>query len=202
MKKIVLVFALALTTMFVNAQVTFGVKGGVNFATLGGDDADELEGKKSNTGFYLGGTVNIPISSNFAFQPELIYSANQGMEFRESPLELNYNLGYLNIPLMLQYRNSGFIAEVGPQIGFLMSAKAKFTDGTTTDEEDIKDSFKSTDFGINLGLGYQFSNGFGLNARYNFGMSSIADESDVDIKNRVFSVGVFFNFGGNKSKKD
>lgn len=110
MKKVVLVSVLALSTMFVNAQVTFGVKGGVNFATLGGDDADELEGKKSNTGFYLGGTVNVPISSNFAFQPELIYSANQGMEFRESPLELNYNLGYLNIPLMLQYRNSGFIA--------------------------------------------------------------------------------------------
>lgn len=72
MKKIVLVSVLALTTMFVNAQVTFGVKGGVNFSTLGGDDADELDGKKSNTGFYLGGTVNVPISSNFAFQPELI----------------------------------------------------------------------------------------------------------------------------------
>ncbi|HRE38196.1 MAG TPA: porin family protein [Chitinophagaceae bacterium] len=200
MKKIVLVSVLALSTMFVNAQVTFGVKGGVNFATLGGDDADELEGKKSNTGFYLGGTVNVPISSNFAFQPELIYSANQGMEFRESPLELNYNLGYLNIPLMLQYRNSGFIAEAGPQIGFLMSAKAKISDGTNTDEEDIKDEFKGTDFGVNLGLGYQFSNGFGLNARYTFGMSNIIDETDVDVKNRVFSVGVFFNFGGKKSK--
>lgn len=34
MKKVVLVSVLALSTMFVNAQVTFGVKGGVNFATL------------------------------------------------------------------------------------------------------------------------------------------------------------------------
>lgn len=51
MKKVVLVSLLALSVMIVNAQVTFGVKGGVNFATLGGDDADELEGKKSNTGF-------------------------------------------------------------------------------------------------------------------------------------------------------
>ncbi len=202
MKKVVLVSVLALSVMFVNAQVTFGVKGGVNFATLGGDDADELEGKKSNTGFYLGGLVNVPISSNFAFQPELVYSANQGAEFRESPLELNYNFGYLNIPLMLQYRNSGFIAEAGPQIGFLMSAKIKATDGTNTEEEDIKDQMKSTDFGINLGLGYQFSNGFGLNARYTFGMANIIDETDVDIKNRVLSVGVFFNFGGKKAKKD
>jgi len=53
MKKVVLVSLLALSVMFVNAQVTFGVKGGVNFATLGGDDADELEGKNQTPDFIL-----------------------------------------------------------------------------------------------------------------------------------------------------
>ncbi|MFZ9386244.1 MAG: porin family protein [Chitinophagaceae bacterium] len=205
MKKILFLAAFALTCHFALAQVSFGLKGGVNFATLGGKDADEVSGKKSNTGFYFGGTVNVPLGENFAFQPELLYSAKQGFEYRETILnttyEFNLNLGYLNLPLMLQYRNSGFIAEVGPQIGFLLTAKAKESDGSTSSEEDVKENFKGTDVGINLGLGYQFSNGFGLQGRYTFGMSNIADEPDTEIKNRVFSVGVFFNFGDKKTKE-
>lgn len=201
MKKVLIVSVLAISTLVASAQVNFGLKTGVNFSTLGGDDFDEVDGKKSNTGFYFGGIVNVPFSENFAFQPELVFSSKQGVEFREDPnIEYNLNLAYLNIPLMLQYRNSGFIAEAGPQIGFLMSAKSKISAGGQSDEEDVKDSFKGIDFGINLGLGYQFSNGFGINGRYNFGMSNIVDETDADTKNRVLSVGIFYMFGGKKAK--
>lgn len=201
MKKIVLVLFLAVSAITVDAQVRFGLKAGVNIATLGGDDFDEVEGKKSNTGFYFGGLVNVPFSDNFAFQPELIYSAKQGVEFEESPFEVNLNLGYINVPLMLQYTNSGFFAEAGPQIGFLLTAKAKYSDGTDTEEIDFDDQVKNIDFGINLGLGYTTNSGVGFNARYNFGMSNIADDSDSDIKNRVFSVGLHYIIGKKKSDK-
>ena len=195
MKKVILVLVLAVSAIAVNAQARFGLKAGVNIATLGGDDLEDVEGKKSNTGFYFGGLVNVPLSTNFAFQPELIYSAKQGIEFNDGA-EVNINLGYINIPLMLQYMSSGFVAELGPQVGFNLTSKAKF-DG---EEEDFDDQIKGIDFGVNVGLGYITNSGFGFNARYNLGLSNIGEESDSDVKNRVFQVGFVYMFGAKAGK--
>ncbi len=74
-----------------------------------------------------------------------------------------------------------------------MSAKFK-EDG---EEVDIKDDLKSTDFGVNLGLGYKMESGLNFGARYNLGLSN-ANDSDIDdgaeYKNSVIqvSVGYFF----------
>jgi hypothetical protein len=195
MKKVLLVAVLVTAAVVSQAQVRFGAKAGINIATLGGDDLDDAEGKKSNTGFYFGGLVNIPLSSNFAFQPELIYSAKQGLEFDDDGDEVNLNLNYINIPLMLQYMSNGFVVEAGPQIGFNISSKYK----TMGIEVDFDDAIKGIDFGANFGLGYITNSGFGFNARYNLGLSNIAEE-DGDIKNRVFQVGVVYMFGAKAGK--
>jgi len=60
MKKLLLMAALAvfgLTTT--NAQeVRFGAKAGANFASLNGDDVDDIDGR---TSFHVGGVANIEI---------------------------------------------------------------------------------------------------------------------------------------------
>ena len=61
---------------------------------------------------------------------------------------------------------------MGPQISFLVSAKEK-TSGTN---EDIKDQFKSTEIAGIIGAGYTLPNGFGFDARYQLGLSSIAKD--------------------------
>ncbi len=64
-------------------------------------------------------------------------------------------------------------------------------------EEDIKEFLKSTDFGLNLGVGYKMESGLNFGARYNLGLSDVND-SDMDggaeYKNSVIqvSVGYFF----------
>ncbi|MCV5968839.1 PorT family protein, partial [Lactococcus petauri] len=80
--------------------------------------------------------------------------------------EVNYNLNYINVPLMLQFNKSGFFAEAGPQVGFLVTGKVKTTDGTNTEEMDVKDELNAIDFGVNLGAGYITNSGFGFGARY------------------------------------
>lgn len=92
------------------------------------------------------------------------------------------------------YAAEGFSIEVGPQVGFLLSAKAKAESGGSSGEIDIKDSFKGIDFGANLGFGYKMENGLNFGARYNLGLASIADEDNTDVKNGVIqlSVGFFF----------
>lgn len=166
----------------VNAQeIKFGAKGGLNFATISGDNTKGIEGV---TSFNFGVLSEIPISDKFSFQPELMYSG-QGYSFNHNTIALSY----LNIPLMGKYYlTKGFSVEAGPQIGFLLAAKNEKTN--------VKDSFNTFDFGVNFGLGYKLDNGLNFGVRYNLGLTDInnVDNSSIKNKNGVFqvSVGYFF----------
>ncbi|MDW8850084.1 porin family protein [Flavobacterium sp. MMLR14_040] len=166
----------------VNAQeIKFGVKGGLNFATISGDNT---EGIDVVTSFNFGVVSEIPLSDKFSFQPELMYSG-QGYSFNDNTVALSY----LNVPLMGKYYvTKGLSLEAGPQIGFLLAAKNEKTD--------VKDSFNTVDFGVNFGLGYKLENGLNFGVRYNLGLTDInnVDNSSFKNKNGVFqvSVGYFF----------
>ena len=189
MKKVFLFVVCAASFAVVNAQAKFGVKAGANLANVVGDDAEDA---KMKVGFHVGALAQVPITTNFVFQPEVVFSA-QGAKFEEGGDDYKLNLNYINVPLLAKFvSTSGFTAETGPQIGFLMSAKAK-GDGESVD---VKDGFKKTDFSWALGLGYQSPAGFGVNARYNLGLSKLADDGDAKVKNGVIQVGVFYLFGG------
>src|SRR5688500_11284231 len=137
MKKVFLSFVLAASFLGASAQVQFGVKAGANIANLTGDDA---EGSKSKFGLNAGAFVEIPVADKFSVKPELVYSL-QGAKGEDDSDE-KLNLSYINIPVLAKYNIAeGFFAETGPQIGFLVSAKAKDGD----DDTDVKDAFKSTD---------------------------------------------------------
>jgi hypothetical protein len=183
MKKILLLAVVtALGFANVNAQeIKFGAKGGLNFASISGDNT---KGIGAVTSFNFGVLSEIPISDKFSFQPELMYSG-QGYSFSDNTIALSY----LNIPLMGKYYlTKGLSVEAGPQIGFLFSAK--------NDKTDIKDSFNTFDLGVNFGLGYKLDNGLNFGARYNLGLTDInnLEGSSSKNKNGVFqiSIGYFF----------
>jgi hypothetical protein len=194
MKKLLIVLVAAGLVSTANAQkgsITFGVKAGANFSMFGGDDSDGFDSK---IGFNAGGIVNIPVSSMFSVQPEVVFSA-EGAKMDADPDDIKYNLGYINIPVLLQYNNpSGFYAETGPQIGLLITAKGKAGD----ESEDIKDSFKGSNFSWAVGAGFKTKSGFGFGARYALGLGNIIDVDDADIKQSNLSFGVFYMFGGSK----
>ena len=195
MKKLLFAIALVCTVSLVQAQdkgIAFGIKAGPSFYNLSGDDFEEGDMK---TGFHAGIFVNIPLSSMFSFNPELLYNT-EGSKIEESGDKLTMNLSYLNVPLMLQYNNpGGFFAELGPQIGFLMSAKAKYEVMGVEDEEDVKDELKSTSFSLGIGAGYDLPGGLGFGARYNFGLSPIVDVDDDDTKSSGFQISIRYKFG-------
>jgi len=205
MKKIILVAVFAIiATVCVNAQ-NFGVKAGLNLASITGDETDEID---SRTSIHIGVVAEFEISDKFSFQPELLYSS-QGAKYSYSEIEFNYSmegefkLDYLNIPLMAKYYVSeGFSIEAGPQIGILLSAEdeweVNFDGETDSGTDDIKDDVSSIDFGLNFGVGYKLDSGINFGARYNLGLSNLNDDSafDEDFKwnNSVvqISVGYFF----------
>jgi opacity protein-like surface antigen len=191
MKKITLSIIAVLAFGFANAQgVKFGVKGGISLTNLTGDD---IEDNSSKVGFLVGGFAEIKLTEKFAIQPELLF-ATQGTKFEADGDDLKYNLNYLNVPVMAKfYVADKFSLEAGPQIGFLLSAKAKAGD----EDEDVKDFFKSVDFGVNFGAGYDFTENLSAGVRYNLGLANILDTeegNDSKIKNSVFSLAVGYKF--------
>lgn len=210
MKKIILSVAAMLTFGFVNAQeVEFGVKGGVNIATITGD----VEDASAKIGFHIGGFAEIKISEKFSFQPEILFST-QGAKAETKYTEQGFaveasekiNLAYLNIPLIAKlYVAEGFSLEAGPQIGFLMSAKDKAEYkvsgmGQTIEESeeiDIKSNSNSVDFGLNFGLGYKFTENLSAGARYNLGLNDINKKEEgvsESVKNSVIQVSIGYSF--------
>ena len=195
MKKLIFLVAFAAFAMSVYAQnaqnISLGAKAGLNFATISGDGTDGID---PIIAFHVGAVAEFPIFENFSLQPELLYSA-QGAEDTAEGMTVKAKLNYLNIPVIGKYYfTDAFSLEIGPQIGFLLKADVE-AEGVSVDAKDL---FKSTDFGLNFGVGYKLNNGLNFSARYNLGLSNINDFDDEgeDFKNQnsVFqiSIGYFF----------
>ncbi|RPE12120.1 PorT family protein [Chitinophaga lutea] len=187
-----LVTALLLLQCGLFAQdISFGAKGGLNIA-----DVTNVSNSNARASIYLGAFAKIQLTENWAAQPELVYS---GQGYKADPpiiSDFTVALNYINLPVMLQYHLiPEFHLEAGPQIGFLVAAKAK-NDGNSVN---LKDDYKGMDFGLGFGLGYTFDMGLGIGARYNFGLTDIYDgNSDERYKNSVAQFGVHYIIGKKK----
>jgi hypothetical protein len=162
-----------------------GIKGGLNLYNLDGNGKSNVK-----SGLHLGLLSHIHLTNQFAFQPEILYSM-QGTKYDGSDNSLN--LDYINIPLLFQYMfDNGFRIQAGPQVGFLVNAKAK-TGNTTVN---VKDGYNSLDLGLSIGGSYVYpGTGFGIDARYNHGLSNIYESSTFNATNRGVQLGVFYLFG-------
>jgi Outer membrane protein beta-barrel domain len=176
------------TTSATAQHVNIGIKGGLNVYNISNNNGPKYDSK---VGFNAGLLGHIHLAKQLAFQPELVYSA-QGAKFTTSSIETKLNLGYINIPLLIQYMfDNGFRLQAGPQIGFLVSAKAK----TGSTEIDLKNNLKKVDFALGAGIGYVHpASGFGVDARYNIGLSNINENGSVKSYNRGLQVGIFYLF--------
>jgi hypothetical protein len=178
---IVLCFTSALFAQ--HTEVQFGIKGGLNLANFNDADSRNTDAK---TGFHIGGLAHIHLSKSFAVQPEIMFSA-QGAEYANG---MKSKLNYINIPVLAQYMFAdGFRLQTGPQLGILTSAENKINNV----EVDVDDATKKTDIAWSFGLSYITHMGIGFDGRYNLGLTDIS-KNDADLKNRVWQLGVFYQF--------
>lgn len=167
-----------------SSPVRFGLKAGLNISTISNSNAN------SKAGFYGGVFANIPVAQDFSVQPEVLYSGQGAKAKSNSDIKLNTD--YIAVPVMLQYNLiPNLYVEAGPQFAFLISAKGKGNGASV----DVKDDFKTFDFGLGLGAGYYFTQNIGVNVRYTAGLTKIAKEDDGDSsKNGVFQIGLAYKF--------
>ena len=195
MKKLLLLIAVVAFVGFsAQAQsVNFGVRAGMTASNIHVKVPGASIKMDTKIGFYAGAMAEIGVSENFAVQPEAYFEA-LGAKQSSGDEELgqgNLNLGYVSVPVLLKYKNQGFSAFVGPQIGLLLSAKAK----ANGESADVKDEFKSSDFAGIIGVGYTLESGLGFDGRYQLGLSNIAKESgEGTVKNNAFTIGIHYFF--------
>ncbi len=201
MKKLSSFFILLALAMSVatsaSAQVRFGVKAGLNLANVSGDVNDT----KMLPTFMVGGQAEFGLSDAIGLGVGLQL---QGKGFKVDVGGDNATTSpmYLQVPVYLTYRNSGFFGGVGPYVGFGIAGKSKFG-GESTDisfGSSENDDFSSLDFGAGLELGYEFG-ALRATASYNLGLSNAipkdqADAFDVSAKHNVIGIALAYLFGG------
>lgn len=198
MKKVFITALAVLAFGISNAQkskpqikdVRFGLKGGLNVATLAGD----IDNADPKIGAHIGGLVEIKLTNRFSIQPEILVSLQgakseysesyPGYSYRE---ESKLNLTYLNFPVMAKfYVLPNLSLEAGPQLGILVSAKDDFSvtenDGgeifAQSRKSNAKGDFKTAEAGLNLGASYYFTDNIFLEGRFCIGLSGINDNAD------------------------
>lgn len=170
MKKIMIIAAMMLATLSVNAQEFF-IKpmAGGTLTTITGD----VDDVKMKIGFTGGVELGYHFNEMFALTAGALYSM-QGAKFDSDQTKSNYTFDYLNVPLLFNvYVAPGLALKAGGQLGFLLKAKLG--------DHDYKDYYKSTDISIPVGLSYEFDNVV-IDARYNIGVSNISKDEYMGVE--------------------
>ena len=165
-----------------------GPKVGLNLSTLNG--TQDFENVSMKTSFNGGVVFNMRwgqrhLSSAFGtgifgLQPEILFSM-QGANVGGRPVNLNY----LTVPVMLKfYATECFNIEFGPEFALLVSDPGTVNRKMFT--YDLSNLNGGKDVSLAVGIGYDFDFGLSVNARYNYGLSELAN--NLPWKNSVFQI--------------
>ncbi|MBT8461596.1 MAG: PorT family protein [Gemmatimonadetes bacterium] len=180
------------------AQVTLGLKAGVNVADLSvrSDDGSSVDVDPRTT-FGGGAYLQAGLGAVFALQAEALYTQRGG---RSSDDGLNLELGYVDVPMLFVARVPAGEAAIqpvlyaGPVVSFETACRLRSDEGATVDCDSGGDGLttKSPDLGASVGGGLEvFMGGYTLqlDVRYTHGFVDIDDSADSDgrVRNRTWS---------------
>ena len=204
MKKILLLGLVAFMALFstnANAQVTFGVKGGLNVSSMKLNS--ELFSASNKTGFFIGPTAkfNLPIVG-VGMDASLLYDQRE-VKIIGHRIDGASKLVQSQIVLPINFRYSaglGSFANVfgfaGPQFGFNVGDKSK------TIIQDVADwKFSNSNFSINFGVGATVLKHLQVTASYNVACGMTGEltleqgvQSVVKGRNSSWQVGASYFF--------
>jgi hypothetical protein len=194
-------FSLSLSIFFSTisyGQVKFGIKSGINIATVKDLNIDP----HNRIGWYGGGFANIAVRGKFFFHTELLFST-KGYRFEGNIInnkKTAERLNYITLPVLLGYKidhKTSFF--LGPEIGYLLSVYSK----TPYNELfDVSNSFPvKVDIELTAGLNYEILRNISLEIRYTYGLKNMYSLDGQGMRigyeyagNRVFQMGLRFNF--------
>jgi Outer membrane protein beta-barrel domain len=201
--------------------VRFGFRAGLNvadlqgdavqsFTTLAGYAPDGSISKQLRPGFYAGVFATLPLGPGFAIEPGITYAEKgavlkgtlpfPALDFLNANVTGTARLAYIDVPVLAKvFITPGFYLYAGPQASFLVSGKARVDASVLgfsayKQDFDVANQLRKVDFAAVGGLGYQFENGLGLSAGYDYGFTSLDSNNRFQAYNRVAKVGLSYSF--------
>lgn len=209
MKKIVLACAALLCSSVAMAQVSYGLKAGVNLNKTT-YDAFPADFKQVNqASFFLTGFAEIGLGNNFAIQPGLSIQGKGDKYTKDGNEAAKWDVMSIEIPVNMMYyiptgESGSVVLGAGPYLGVNISGKNTINQiGAPTfgrvGEHDIKFTGSNKtqnliDAGANLLLGYKLTNGLLINAEYGLGMADLNPSATDIFSNRTLRFGLGFQF--------
>ena len=217
MKSKVLLLALATTALSLTskAQVSFGLRAGVNFQNLNGEIGNADLDLKLKTGFHIGVNAEIPVAADFYLQPGLLFSTKGA---KSDDGDTKFNISYIEVPVNFLYKPAlgpgKLLLGFGPYLGIAVGGKIK-DDPKDIDIEfkndlDTKDASdfaagnkwfqKRLDFGGNFLAGYELSSKISVQLNAQLGMSNLFPKINGDkpdntkVKNTGFGISFGYRF--------
>lgn len=189
MKKLFTAAIVALSMMFgannAQAQVKFGLKGGLNVTSMS-LDKDKLLDTENQTGFFIGPTVKftLPIVG-LGIDASALYDQREAKlkgDIKGNEVETSSTLKTqaINIPINVRYGvGLGSVANVfffaGPQFGFNVGDKNK-----SIFQDAAEWKLKSSNFSVNVGLGFTVLSHLQVSANYNIACGKTGDVTVSD----------------------
>ena len=177
MKKILtLVVLLTTITVAAQAQVKFGVKGGLNITSMKLDKS--VADKSNQAGFFIGPTVKFTLPVvGLGIDAAALYDQRSAKVLDETLKQQS-----IQIPINLRYgiglgSTASFYIFAGPQFGFAIGDKVTELANDAADWR-LKDSNLSA----NVGLGLMLLNHLQISANYNIALGTTGE---VDVNNAV-----------------
>ncbi|HTY36372.1 MAG TPA: porin family protein [Bacteroidota bacterium] len=194
-KTLIVLLFLAMAAGTASAQIGFskGLIGGLNLATVGGDNAPG--GASSVSNYAAGIFLELNVPGPFSFEANALYSI-KGTKWNVGSVTYTDTYGYLDIPILAKYHlpipmlSSSIYA--GPMYSTLLSAKTKQEGGLLPGERDVKSNMTASDFGIVAGVGIGLAN-IRIDARYDMGLTTLDKAGNFKMYNRV--VGIYVGIG-------
>ncbi|MEO6490134.1 MAG: porin family protein [Ferruginibacter sp.] len=219
-KKILpLLFVAISATTFAQTKLSYGFRFGVSSADMRGDAvqslkdlvdfADKYITTGPRTSFFTGAYVGLPLGDVITVEPGLYYSQKgyqlkgslsvKGVDILGVNAKAQLQLNYLELPLLLKANMGGLQIFAGPQISYLMNADLKASAGALgfnvfSTKIPVGSQFNKWDAGVTSGIGYQFNNGLNIMASYDYGLSKVDANKNVDAYNRMMKIGIGLNF--------
>ena len=189
MKKVLFLILSAVVCLSVSAQVQFGIKVGVDATNFWGKTTEPqivnypwIVNHDMLLNYQVGLVMEYKCSPNFAIAPEVVFAAQGGKCTLDNPAmptahrQTTYITNYINVPLMLKYYVSPALSiDLGPQVGFNVYSKSKYSKNYRFD---IKDYTKSVDFGVGLGGTYNLTEHAFIQARYTMGLTKVFKQDE------------------------
>lgn len=153
---------LFINTIHVHAQsVEFGLRLMPTFSSfdLKTSSGGTVKGE-ARVGFGAGALLGFNFTDHVGVQGEIIYTT-VSQKYKESDIERQVNLRYVNIPLLLSLNTNksggvNFNIVAGPQIGISAGSSLRISGNNSTDSTQAVLSVKKGDLGVAYGAGVDF----------------------------------------------